>query len=86
MRPQGVLKQRELGQQLGWHAGLGLVARVALVAPGADDVVGGAAEVRDAVVAKEREDALDDAQRGADRLAVRRRPCGGRPKWARKSS
>ena len=45
----------ELGEQLRRHAGLGLVARVPVVAPGADDVVGGAAEVRDAVLAEERE-------------------------------
>ncbi len=53
---EGLLQQGELGQELRRHAGLGLVAGVALVAPGADDMVGGAAEVRDAVLAQQRQD------------------------------
>ena len=69
----------ELGQQLRGHAGLGLVARVALVAPGADDVVGGAAEVRDAVLAQQREHRLHDAQgRGHGSSLGVRHGAGGR--------
>ena len=56
---------------------LGLVAGVALVAPRADDVVGGTADMGHAGIVEQPEDALDDADRRADRLAVgrgRRRP------------
>ena len=77
--PQRVLDERELRQQLGRHAGLGLVAGEPLVAPRADHVVRGAAEVRDAVLAEQRQDALDHAQRAADRLALGiRRAAGAR--------
>ena len=52
-RPQCLLEQLELRQQLGWHTGIGLVARVAIVAPGVDDMVGRAAEVADTVLAQQ---------------------------------
>src|SRR3972149_2936171 len=63
-RAQRILEELELGQQLGRHAGFGLVAGPALVAPGADDVVGGAGEMRHARLAQQPQDALPDAAGG----------------------
>ena len=86
MASQRLLDQRELGQQLGRHARLGLVAREPLVAPRADDVVGGAAEVGDAVLAEQGQDALDDAQRGAHRRPVAPRRAAAARSATRNSS
>ncbi len=57
-RPLG---ERELVQQLGRDAGLGLVAGVQLVAERSDDVVGGAADVRGPFVAEERQQGVEQA-------------------------
>ncbi len=81
-RTQGVLQQGELREQLGRHALVGLVARVTLVAPGVDDVVGGAAEVGHALVAQQRQDRLHDAEGRGYRLTIEalvRRPPEVRP-------
>ena len=67
-----LLRERELREQLGRHACLGLVAREPLVAPGADDMVGGAPEVGHAVVPQQRQGALDDAHRGTHRRPIGR--------------
>ena len=68
--PQRIFDELELRQQLWRHPRLRLVAGVTIVAPGADDMVGGAAEVRDTVIGQQRQHRLHHAQRRADRLAI----------------
>ena len=78
---------RELGEQLGRHPRLGLVARIEVVAERADDPVRGAADVGRALVAEQVEQLL---ARGPDTPDRGRPPVprtGGRgAKCARKSS
>ena len=64
-RLQGVLDHRELPQDLGRHAGTGLVARPQLVAERLDDVVGGHTQMRDAAF-EHGQHARDNAPGGAE--------------------
>jgi hypothetical protein len=64
------LGDRELGEELGVHPGLGLVAGVALVAERADDAVGRAADVRRTLVAEEVEELLDESGHAREEQAV----------------
>ena len=61
----------ELGEQVRIHAGARLVARIEVVAPGFDDVVGRRADVGDVGLAEEAEHAVDQAAHRVHRPAVR---------------
>ena len=63
-RPQRVLEHRELREQLGRHAGAGLVARPEVVAERLDHVVGGDAHVGRALLEHPEHRPEDPADRG----------------------
>ncbi len=78
-RPNRVLRDRELRQQLTRHPGRRLVAGEQVVPEGLDDVIGRAADVRRALLAEEVEQLVDDAGHAGQVHAVaaeRRRPRG----------
>ena len=75
-RLQRVLGQRELREQLGGHARVRLVARVQLVAEGADDGVAGGGHGQRLAFPQERQRARREARHGAHLHALRRRARG----------